>query len=142
MNNDIEEDYVSFEIAKLLKEKGFDCETNDKYTLMYPNGIQVGMEFHSKDFDNELVRTFVKVKMPTQSLAIKWIKENFKIYVDIIFKSEDFALFGETTEIFWDYWIFYPLSKHEEVSGTEFYDSPEKATDAALLYILQNFIEP
>ena len=34
----IKEDYVSFEVAKLLKEKGFD-EKVDTYYLVHPSGF-------------------------------------------------------------------------------------------------------
>jgi len=54
MNNNLNEDYCSFEISKLLKEKGFDViHTN----LVKHNG------------QNYFA--------PTHSLTIKWIRENF-----------------------------------------------------------------
>jgi hypothetical protein len=56
----ITEDYVSFEIAKLLKEKGFD----EKVISFYPPG---------------------DIQRPTLQMAMKWLREVHNINLNIIF---------------------------------------------------------
>lgn len=70
----ITEDYVSFEISKLLKEKGFDAAT-----------------FH--DYDERGIRWFEEVLVnhnsqggiacPTLQMAMKWLREVHHIFIDI-----------------------------------------------------------
>lgn len=61
----IQEDYVSFEVAKLLKEKGFDqnCAT------YYLDG-QVWRHYHG-----EVIPKSKQIyAAPTQAVAIKWLR--------------------------------------------------------------------
>ena len=65
----ISEDYVSFETAKLLKEKGFD----ENVISFYPPG---------------------DIQRPTLQMAMKWLREVHKLHIDILpnpldFKHED-----------------------------------------------------
>ena len=39
----IKEDYVSFEIAKLLNKKGFDCECIGYYVYYEPNNVKYSL---------------------------------------------------------------------------------------------------
>ena len=57
------EDYVSFETAKLLKEKGFDCECSRFYM---PNGHGMWKYEHYHDFDIS-----DKIECPTIQMAMK-----------------------------------------------------------------------
>ena len=54
----IQEDYVSFETAKLLKEKGF----NEKVISFYPSG---------------------DIQRPTLQMAMKWLRKVHKLYINI-----------------------------------------------------------
>lgn len=54
----IEEDYVSFETAKLLKENGFD----EKVVSFYPPG---------------------NIQRPTLQMAMKWLREEKGVYIEI-----------------------------------------------------------
>ena len=54
----ITEDYCSYEIAKLLKKKGFD----ERVSSFYPPG---------------------DIQRPTLQMAMKWIREMYDIYIDI-----------------------------------------------------------
>lgn len=68
------------------------------------------------------------VSAPTHALAIKWIKKNFKLWVYV-----DYSIIHK-----WFYSIN-DLNDNGRVDETKF-DSPEGATEAALLYALKNFI--
>lgn len=77
----ITESYVSYEIAKLLKEKGFDEYCGTAYTTAegYPirvMGSTYSLERNS-DYDN------LHYSMPSQSLALKWLREVHKLFVKV-----------------------------------------------------------
>lgn len=62
----VHEAYVSFEIAKLLKEKGFDVE---ECTIAYYSGCLVDYTMFGFCGDEELVFT------PTHQKAMAWLRE-------------------------------------------------------------------
>jgi hypothetical protein len=62
----VTEDYISFETAKLLKEKGFDEYCPKSYFKMDKTLKKSG--FSEWEKVNE-------IKAPTQSLAMKWLRE-------------------------------------------------------------------
>lgn len=68
----IKEDYVSFEVAKLLKEKGFDEYCPKSYFKMDKTLKESG--FSEWEKVNE-------IKAPTQSLAMKWLREVHSLYI-------------------------------------------------------------
>ena len=78
----ITEEYVSFETAKLLKEKGFDeatrCDFSDK-GLRWFNDVLV--QHNSQG----------GIACPTLQMALKWIREvhNVVIVVDYIYECTD-----------------------------------------------------
>ena len=61
----ITEDYVSFEVAKLLKEKGFDGDTSCYYT---PDNEKRWGYQHYQDFDKK-----DRIECPTLQMAMKWL---------------------------------------------------------------------
>ena len=68
------EDYVSFETAKLLKEKGFDeikCNTCYKW-----NGKFCNNRLSMSGVDNEIC-----YQAPTLQMATKWVQETFNIVI-------------------------------------------------------------
>lgn len=111
MNNNITEDYVSFEVAKLLKEKGFEWYSTEG---VWQDGIPC----------------------PTQALAIKWIRLNFGIHISFLLRHED--------KISYDFYIekIEITNEYKTIGPEEFfyYESPEEAADAALLYTLKHLI--
>lgn len=130
MNNNIEEDYCSFEVSKLLKEKGFQVPTVFYFRItgghMFP---QPNPFNHNDDSKNETAGGMTYVSAPTHALAIKWIRENFHIHIWV----EKYL--SESIEIFYEYFV----DNHVGNSGYG-YNNPEEATEAALLYTLKNLI--
>lgn len=79
----IKEDYVSFETARLLKEKGFDCNCD-----MYYTGTG-SVEYTQLKFNhNELESRYSK---PTLQLVLKWLREThgIEVIVDVCKVGED-----------------------------------------------------
>lgn len=127
MNNNITEDYCSFEVSKLLKEKGFVVYCTSLYT---EDGKQndVG-NYNGVDDDN-----YISFSRPTHALAIKWIRENFGIH---IFSTPQ----GITTK-YWLFGIFYtdPEKGRVEYDTNNRFDTCEESIEAALLHTLKNLI--
>lgn len=77
----IKEQYVSFEVAKLLKEKGFKEETHGNYYL----GGKFDGEFEesSKVNWNKFFKT--PIAAPTQQMVMRWLREVHNIHISITF---------------------------------------------------------
>lgn len=69
----MEEQVVSFEVAKLAKEKGFEEFSNKVFN-------QFGKLFI---FNSGLLANHIRINAPTQSLLQKWLREEYKIDIDI-----------------------------------------------------------
>ena len=78
----IEEDYVSYETAQLLKSKGFDelCYACYEYfrsgVTMYSGWL---FEYKGEPVHN----TNDRVKCPTLQMAMKWLREIYHIHTEI-----------------------------------------------------------
>ena len=123
----ITEDYCSYEIAKLLKEKGFYIPCRQAYF----NGSLVDYTMYGF-CDGELL------DCPSQSLALKWLREIYHCHVTIeyVFKAD-----AKLTN---DY-VSYCFSVENantfiEFTQDEWYDTYEEAVEAAILYVLKNLI--
>lgn len=80
----ITEDYVSFEIAKLLKEKGFDCLCHSYFRKDNPNNLvkeTCGANWNDAPFFTS---------RPTLQMAMKWFREvhNVVIVIDVCRETE------------------------------------------------------
>lgn len=127
INNSIREDYCSFEVSKLLKEKGFrvpviSCFDDDDGCIIasYSNGV-----FDPKNYN---INGSHKASRVSHGLAIKWIRENFGIIINPVYLWLD---------KYWGYEIYTGTHNHDEI---EEYKTLEEATEAALLYTLNNLI--
>ena len=72
----ISEDYISFEIAKLLKEKGFDWECISYYVDDEPEDVKYS--FCGKT--NSIWESRC-CSAPTLQMAMKWLREEYNIYI-------------------------------------------------------------
>ena len=73
----VTEDYVSFETAKLLKEKGFDEPCHTAYSLA---GKTHKVEQRSISDWGKINQA----KRPTLQMAMKWLREVHKIYIQVV----------------------------------------------------------
>ena len=143
----INEDYVSFETAKLLKEKGFDgsCHRYYRYDKEDTDGNGKMFMFAS-DLNgfccvtNSLLNDYGEkheetVLAPTFQMAIKWLRKEHKLcVVSIPVVTDDDGDGG----CLWNYVISRKLNPLYE-SGS-LYESPETALNDAIKYCLQNLI--
>ena len=118
----IQEAYVSFEVAKLLKEKGFKEITQgyinadqEVYMLPFQQGVY---ELSNKQYP-----------YPTHQMVVAWLREEYEISIEIS------ALKLHR----WVYTIYRLFEERVvEVWNDGTYVSYEDATDGALKYCLEN----
>ena len=126
----ITEDYVSFEIAKLLKDKGFDELCSKKYNChksIVPAGRNIELWQNSEfDVDEEC-------SAPTFQMAMKWIRDihNLDIIVPPQFDNSKWTYSS----------IIFKLSiPCTEIRLNDNKDKKEEAYEAAIKYCLENLI--
>ena len=114
----IKEDYVSFETAKLLKEKGFDVNC---YTHYSSDGQNVYYNYQTPSDG---------INRPTLQMAMKWLREvhNFHIRIDRASK-------------YWNYTIRkLKLFGTNDLSYNVDFNTYEKACEAAVKHCLEKLI--
>jgi hypothetical protein len=74
----LKEDYCSFEVAKLLKEKGFDEEC---FALYNPDGmlIQSGIRLNNI----QVGRVEGSYSAPTLQMAMKWLRKEHQLHISV-----------------------------------------------------------
>lgn len=111
----ITEDYVSFETAKLLKEKGF-----DKPTMSFFRGDKlIWQQARYPETD---------IQRPTLQMAMKWLREEKHMFIRIIQSNIGYC----ACEIYFDRVKCYQFR--------ESFTSYEEACEAAIKYCLTNLI--
>ena len=127
----ITEDYVSFETAKLLKEKGFDEATFYDYN-----------ERGTRWFEEVLVNHNSQggVACPTLQMAMKWLRETHKISVEPLPDWLD----SNHTDIH-DGWYceirnLTDMSYDADYFEHKKYSTYEEACEAAIKHCLENLI--
>ena len=114
------EDYVSLEVAKLLKENGFDCPCQAFYNT---NGILAVSPVHT--VNDELEDS--DIACPTLYMTQKWLREERGIHIVIDFKSKNS----------W-YYRTYDLHENElNEQSEEYFNTYECALQAGILEALK-----
>lgn len=145
----ITEDYVSFEIAKLLKEKGFDAKC--RYVYMYTGmrvASQIFMEGESSvnnddiesvtKYDNWITYTQGDYAFlcPTIHTAMKWLRELHRIDIEVRTHYLNYLKPNDTR-----YYSGKILKGSEDVIHTIFSkDTYEEVCEAGIKYCLENLI--
>jgi hypothetical protein len=126
INNNIEEQRVSFDNAKLLKEKGFDVVTDLIYMTNHTSIVlfdNINSLKHS-DSNNPFVSA------PTQQVAIDWIIINFGIHIILDWNGDEY--FCATRKVVDSKMVI-------DVFGLRF-NTPKEAKEAAINHVLTNLI--
>lgn len=137
----ITEDYVSFETAKLLKEKGFDAEGVSEFGGYYVdhehNGQNVGIATESMML-NKTLEDWEYLR-PTIQMTMRWLREVHDYYIQIMLDS--WACGGHM-----GYYVVIQKtdSDFEMMLGDAldkvFYETPEEAAEDAIKYLLEDLI--
>ena len=123
----IKEAYVSLEVAKLLKEKGFN-ELCNRYHNSQLNETRTVGDICMMDF-NSISDEYEYISIPTQQMAVAWLREKYGISIEI----------SALNQYQWVYAIYRLLKDSvAEVWNDGTYVSYEDATDDALKYCLEN----
>lgn len=126
----INEDYCSYEVAKLLKEKGFNEPTWTRYED--DNEVIFGDKY---DWNNS---PMCQTSAPTHQMAMKWLREEKDV---LIYVYPVINLSVKNNCIF--YWEWDGKKKRHDaphIGDKHNYESPEQAVEAALKYVLENLI--
>ena len=87
------EQYVTYETAKLLKEKEFDWKCNryylerasDNEPLLCPGSIMYGEDYNKRlqrdDLSVHINVSSGKISAPTQQMAMRWLREEKGIHI-------------------------------------------------------------
>ena len=124
------EDYCSYELSKLLKEKGFDGECIGCY---WDSKKIFDINYEPLSYSDGDLRDEV-ILAPTHQMAMKWLREVHKIFV--VIKPRYYGLSDEVpTNFMYEIWSRYD-QKIPVVSG----NTHEEAVEAAIKYTLENLI--
>ena len=122
----IEESYVSFDTAKMLKEAGFDVPCTSQYTE--------GKSIWNVGYPDNFNQDEFGYSRPTQALTARWLREAHGIHVSSnIFMDSANDADGNTVDEwnFWSYDLFDNSGRIIEESDDR-YDSYEEALEAGL----------
>lgn len=135
----IEEAYVSYEVAKLLKEKGFN---EPCYGVYYEFKTTTEFELLTNPITYQRTNADNVYYAPTQALVMRWLRETHGLYFE-------FTPYVKEHNVMYDYVVLKQVYAHPilfdgelEVKYNE--DSKEhtyeEACEAAIKYCLENLI--
>ena len=136
----ITEDYVSFETAKLLKEKGFDENTEHEIWYVIKQ-FSTGCHWNSCTYKvGDITREYdgaCCISMPTLQMAMKWLREVHNIHISVYPFNRELPI-TENTPYTCDVATkkLSPMRGH--LRGT--WKTYEQACEAAIKYCLKNLI--
>ena len=127
----ITEDYVSFETAKLLKEKGFDEKC---FALYNPNGtlIQSGIRLNN----TQVGRVEGSYSAPTLQMAMKWLREVHKLFIQVTIVPHTTITMEQKYFLF----LIHKDRRRLRLDDTPKFTTYEEACEAAIKYCLENLI--
>ena len=108
---------VKFEIAKLLREKGY----NEKCKLLYKDGELINCKPYNV-VDNKTFQSTRYYIAPTIAEVVMWLYEKHNIWIEVYFDGHQKN--------------FYIVQNGEEIE----FNSPTEAYEAAITYCLNNLL--
>ena len=138
----ITENYVSFEVAKLLKEKGFD----EKCIAVYHDKelqLVSSLGIFSSEGYGEQILTYtnsecewspIMISAPTLQMAMKWLREEKGVAITPVLSS-----ILDNEKFLWDIKIVVAKTG-ESYSQGWIYEKQEEAFNTAIKYCLENLI--
>lgn len=122
----ITEDYVSFEVAKLLKEKGFDWYTY----AYYEDEDDPNISLYASKAINWNKTEFIS--KPTLQMAMKWLRKTYKIFFNVNYYNLDIG----------NKWLQLRINRPNKIGcevSFEGFDLEEQY-EKAIKYCLENLI--
>ena len=126
----IKEDYVSFETAKILKEKGFD----ESISMVYMSYGDL-CKLHRYDSIcnsnyNDITKNYFECTAPTLQMAMKWLREVHNVFIEPKMSKNTFL---------WGYRVSISNGRTRCIHANIF-NKYEEACEAAIKYCLENLI--
>ena len=121
----IKEDYCSYEVAKLLKEKGFHEPCIATYNSTTKN-FQV-----EEIYEDWTIHWKGYISAPTLQMAMKWLREVHDIDICVFPYQADYISYSYKVKIYKNKEIYLTITDSKTY---------EDAVEAALKYCLQNLI--
>jgi hypothetical protein len=141
----IHEEICTYEVAKLAKEKGFNCKVYNYYqaTKHYCETLR-GIELHSVCWKLETDDCYSRynegsediISAPTQSLLHRWLRKEKALYIQITLWEKGW---------YYDIWAFEYYEEEKEYAAKMLHQSSDFATyelalEDALKYSLENLV--
>lgn len=129
------EDYCSYELSKLLKEKGFDWMCIGYYNKDDDDSEPYFGNSEGTDNWNNQAPSVKDLwcSAPTHQMAMKWLREVHKLFVDISFQKD------EDDSVTWFYMTWALDDRKRDAEEVDF-TSYEEAVEAAIKYCLTKVI--
>lgn len=134
----ITEDYTSYEVAKLLKEKGFDEICSHEWGVPDIDGgyiLQKWSIYNGEIRNSELIND--AYACPTHQMAMKWLREVHKVHISIYPFNRELPV---TDEFYYTCDIATSKLSSKEGHLRGVWKTYEEATEAAIKYTLENLI--
>ena len=131
----ITEDYVSFETAKLLKEKGF-AETSNTIGTYNDKG-EFYLYKHEKGYNHNHLTSWYSA--PTLQMTMKWLRDEKHYYIQVML--DGWACGGHS-----GYYVVIQKTDSDfemmlqDAVDDVFYQTYEEAAEAGIKYCLENLI--
>ena len=119
----ITEDYCSYEVAKLLKDKGFNEDIHTVYEPTFNKFFNYPLKPNS--YSNVIAA-------PTHQMAMKWLREKHRLHIDI---DPSEGNWNPTVITLEDWSCVVKFGDNILIQ-----DTYEEAVEAALKYVLENLI--
>ena len=136
----ITEDYVSFKIAKLLKEKGFSENTEHKIWYVIKQ-FSTGCHWNSCTYKvGDITREYNDdccIPMPTLQMAMKWLREKHNVHISVYVFNRELPITNVPM-----YTCDIATEKLSSQQGhlRGIWESYEEACESAIKYCLENLI--
>lgn len=127
----IQEAYVSFETAKLLKKKGFNEPCDHFYRFDKPKTIYTGTSYRNSEIGDKQSKVY---NTCTQQMAMRWLREVHNLIIEVRVKHHFRIFDGYYTGI-----VHLDGDIHYEYTPNE-YLTYEEACEAAIKYCLEHLI--
>ena len=141
----ITEDYVSFETAKLLKEKGFPqnpniCNTAYTHRGKLSNNAK-SFAHNFTEFNKYGIKPLTYSMAPTLQMAMKWLREEHYIHIAALcpIVDVDTDAFGIKYNVVISNLKNCCLAFNTDIEDNE-YDTYEEACEVAIKYCLEKLI--
>ena len=128
----IKEAYVSFKIAKLIKDKGFDEHCDNYYDQSSDEPQQFTLDEMYYSYDEF-------IKAPTHQMAMRWLREIHNKHCDIGYDI-DLKWYFQIIDLEQTVEYDYPETKYHHAENETGFNTYEDAVEAAIKYCLENLI--